>query len=178
MKEAKKLIPILKIVSTHGLKGEVKALPLTNNFKFILAVKKFYPQPNPKEPLEVESIRLGPGEKFFLVKFKKIDFHSANSLINSTLYISEEELPTSSEEEVYVYELEGLKVVDKEGKFWGEVSEVMPLGEYNLLRVKSEDLDFYLPLVAEYVEEIDLASGKILVKEISSLAELGKSKKK
>ncbi len=50
----------------------------------------------------------------------------------------------------------------------------MPLGEYSLLRVESEEFDFYIPLVSEYVEEIDLENRKIVVKDVSALAELGK----
>jgi 16S rRNA processing protein RimM len=170
----KKLLPILKVVSTHGLKGEVKVLPLTTNDELILKAKRFYLQAFPQDPLEVESIRPGPGERVFLLKFKNVDFESVQGLIKSTLYLPIEELPTSSEDEVYIYELEGLKVEDSEGRAWGVVSEVMPLGEYNLLRVESEEFDFYIPLVSEYVEEIDLENRKIVVKDVSALAELGK----
>jgi 16S rRNA processing protein RimM len=170
----KKLLPILKVVSTHGLKGEVKALPLTTNDEVILKAKRFYLRAFPQDPLEVESIRPGPGERVFLLKFKNVDFQSAQGLIKSTLYLPIEELPTSSEDEVYIYELEGLKVEDSEGRAWGIVSEVMPLGEYHLLRVESEEFDFYIPLVSEYVEKIDLENRKIVVKDVSALAELGK----
>jgi 16S rRNA processing protein RimM len=172
--ELKKLLPILRVISTHGLKGEVKALPLTTNDELILKAKRFYLRAFPQDPLEVESIRPGPGERAFLLKFKNVDFESVQGLINSTLYLPEEELPTSSEDEVYIYELEGLNVEDNEGRVWGVVSEVMPLGEYNLLRVESEEFDFYIPLVSEYVEEIDLENRKIVVKDVSALAELGK----
>lgn len=174
MSKHKKLLPILKVVSTHGLKGEVKALPLTTNNEVILKAKRFYLRAFPQDPLEVESIRPGPGERVFLLKFKNVDFQSAQGLIKSTLYLPIEELPTSSEDEVYIYELEGLKVEDSEGRSWGVVSEVMPLGEYNLLRIESEEFDFYIPLVSEYVEEIDLENRKIVVKDVSALAELGK----
>jgi 16S rRNA processing protein RimM len=172
--ERKKLLPILKVVSTHGLKGEVKALPLTTNDELILKAKRFYLRSFSQDPLEVESIRPGPGERVFLLKFKNVDFESAQGLIKSTLYLPVEELPTSSEDEVYIYELEGLKVEDSEGRAWGVISEVMPLGEYSLLRVESEEFDFYIPLVSEYVEEIDLENRKIVVKDVSALAELGK----
>ena len=174
MTKHKKLLPILKVVSTHGLKGEVKALPLTTNDEVILKAKRFYLRAFPQDPLEVESVRPGPGDRVFLLKFKNVDFQSAQGLIKSTLYLPIEELPTSSEDEVYIYELEGLKVEDSEGRAWGVVSEVMPLGEYNLLRVESEEFDFYIPLVSEYVEEIDLENRKIVVKDVSALAELGK----
>ena len=174
MSKHKKLLPILKVVSTHGLKGEVKALPLTTNNEVILKAKRSYLRAFPQDPLEVESIRPGPGERVFLLKFKNVDFQSAQGLIKSTLYLPIEELPTSSEDEVYIYELEGLKVEDSEGRSWGVVSEVMPLGEYNLLRIESEEFDFYIPLVSEYVEEIDLENRKIVVKDVSALAELGK----
>jgi len=50
--ETKKLLPILRVISTHGLKGEVKALPLTTNDELILKAKGFTSDPFPKIPLK------------------------------------------------------------------------------------------------------------------------------
>ncbi len=167
-----KPIPILRIITTHGLKGELKALPLTNDFSLIPKIKNFFINPDLSSPLEVESIRPGPGEGIFLIKFKNISFAEAQNLLHRLLYIPTSELPSPEEEEIYLYQLEGLRVEDKEGFFLGKVSLVIPTLDYFLLLVKGKEYEFYLPLVEEYVEELNLTEGKILVKEVEFLKAL------
>lgn len=166
------LIPIAKILTTHGIKGELKVSPLLSNSEILLQIKNFYLTKDKENPLEVENIRKGPGYNIYLVKFKNIDFEKAQSLINQTLYIELEDLPSLEEDEFYYYQIIGFKIKDKKGYFWGEVKEIMPMGEYDLILVKTEkEEEFYLPLVEEYVEEIDFQNKVLLVKDIKELVE-------
>ena len=47
----------------------------------------------------------------------------------------------------------------------------MPMGEYDLILVKGKKGEFYIPLVEEYIEEMDFTSGVIITKEIEALVE-------
>lgn len=166
------LVPIAKILNTHGLKGEVKVSPLTSHPEIILNIKNFYLSKNKENPLKVESIKKGPGTNIFLIKFKDIDFEIAQDLKNHILFIDLHELPPSKEDEFYYYEIIDFQIKDKNNKYWGKIKEIMPVGEYELLLVKSDKYEeFYIPLVEEYVEEIDFQSKTILVKEIKELVE-------
>jgi len=166
------LIPIAKILTTHGIKGELKISPLVSYSEILFQIKKFYLTKNKKNPLEIETIRKGPGYNIFLVKFKDIDFEKAQTLTKQTLYIDLEELPALEEDEFYYYQIIGFKVKDKDNFLWGEVKEIMPMGEYELILVKNQNgIEFYIPLIKEYVEEIDFQSKIILVKDIKDLVE-------
>jgi len=166
------LIPVAKILSTHGIKGELKVSPLLSYSEILLQIKRFYLTKNKKDFLEVENIRKGPGYNVYLVKFKNIDFEEAQSLTNQILYIDFEDLPDLEEDEFYYYQIIGFKVKDKNNKLWGKIKEIMPMGEYDLILVKTESgEEFYIPLVEEYVEELDLYSKTILVKDIKALVE-------
>ncbi|MCD6549070.1 MAG: 16S rRNA processing protein RimM, partial [Thermodesulfobacterium sp.] len=159
------LIPVAKILSTHGIKGELKVSPLLSYSEILLQIKRFYLTKNKENFLEVENIRKGPGYNVYLVKFKDIDFEEAQSLTNQILYIDFEDLPDLEENEFYYYQIIGFKVKDKNNKLWGKIKEIMPMGEYDLILVKTESgEEFYIPLVEEYVEELDLYSKTILVK--------------
>jgi len=166
------LIPVAKILSTHGIKGELKVSPLLSYSEILLQIKRFYLTKNKENFLEVENIRKGPGYNVYLVKFKDIDFEEAQSLTNQILYIDFEDLPDLEEDEFYYYQIIDFKVKDKNNKLWGKIKEIMPMGEYDLILVKTESgEEFYIPLVEEYVEELDLYSKTILVKNIKALVE-------
>ena len=165
------LVPIAKILTTHGIKGELKVSPLIFSSDVLFQIKKFYLSKDKTQVLEVENIRKGPGFNILLIKFKNTEFEEAQALINQTLYAELEDLPELEEDEFYYYQILGFEVRDKNGKVWGKVKEIMPMGEYNLILVKGKKGEFYIPLVEEYIEEMDFTSGVIITKEIEALVE-------
>ena len=165
------LVPIAKILTTHGIKGELKVSPLIFSSDALFQIKKFYLSKDKTQVLEVENIRKGPGFNILLIKFKNTEFEEAQALINQTLYAELEDLPELEEDEFYYYQILGFEVRDKNGKVWGKVKEIMPMGEYDLILVKGKKGEFYIPLVEEYIEEMDFTSGVIITKEIEALVE-------
>ncbi len=165
------LVPIAKILTTHGIKGELKVSPLIFSSDVLFQIKKFYLSKDKTQVLEVENIRKGPGFNILLIKFKNTEFEEAQALINQTLYAELEDLPELEEDEFYYYQILGFEVRDKNGKVWGKVKEIMPMGEYDLILVKGKKGEFYIPLVEEYIEEMDFTSGVIITKEIEALVE-------
>lgn len=171
------LIPVAKVLGLHGLKGEVRISFLSFSCDFLSKIKNFYLKGQEEKVLEVESIRKGPGYEIFLVKFKNWNYEKAKELIHKELYIKVQDLPPLQEEEFYFYQIIGLEVKEKKKdreKVWGKVVEVMPVGEYELLLIKGKEGSFYLPLVEEYVEKVDLEKKVLWVKDITSLVEVQK----
>ncbi len=170
------LIPVAKVLTTHGLKGELKISPLLSHSEIFFQIKNLYLGKNKENPLEVDTIRKGPGYNIYLVKFKNVDFEEAQTLIKKTLYIDLEELPALESDEYYYYQIIGFEVKDINDFPWGEVKEIMPMGEYELILVKNDKgEEFYIPLVEEYVEEMDFISKIIRVKNVKDLIESQKA---
>ncbi|OAG27051.1 hypothetical protein TH606_08890 [Thermodesulfatator autotrophicus] len=149
------------------MKGEVKVLPYPLlNFEIITQISRFYRRLAPNEfgLLEPEGIRQAPGEGF-LIKFKGIDDrNAAESLHDEELFVNIEDLPPKEEDEFYVFELVGLKVVLPDGKELGEVVGLMPVGPYELLEIKvAPRKTIYLPMIEDIISEIDLEKGVIHV---------------
>ncbi len=147
------------------MKGEVKVLPYPLlNFEVITQILRFYWRSGPGEYqlLELESFRQAPGEGY-LFKFKGIDDRDAAEKLHDTeLFINREDLPPKEEDEFYVFELVGLKVLLPDGKELGEVVGLMPVGPYELLEVRVEPRKtIYLPMVEDIISEIDLEKGTI-----------------
>lgn len=167
-----KFIPLFKILSTHGLKGDLKVALLSNNLELIPYLKELYLKEDWEKPLKIKKLKRGPGYNIYILSLEKIDFPIASSLIKQILYLKLADLPPIEEEEFYYYQLEELKVIDTKDKIWGKVVGVIPMGVYELLLIKDKnEREFYLPLVEEYVEKIDLEKKILQVKDISQLVE-------
>ncbi|MFN3504633.1 MAG: ribosome maturation factor RimM [Caldimicrobium sp.] len=165
-----KFIPLFKILSTHGLKGDLKVALLTTNFELLSAVKELYLKDNWNNPLKIKELKKGPGYNIYLLSLENLPLELAHTLKNQFLYLDISHLPALEEEEFYFYQLEGSRVIDSKKREWGKVKAVIPMGDYLLLLVKGErQKDFYLPLVEDYVEKVNINEGIILVKDIEDL---------
>lgn len=170
--QEKKYLPLFKVLSTHGLKGDLKVALLSSNTEIINHLKTLYLKGKWDDPFEIFQIKKGPGFNVFILTLQNFDYEKAKELVNKTLYINVEALPGISKEEFYYYQLEGLIVRDERGKIWGKIVEIMPMGEYELILVRDErKREFYIPLVEDYVEKIDIEAGMIIVKDIEALVE-------
>lgn len=73
-------------------------------------------------------------------------------------------LPVPARDEVYLVDLIGLTVVNRDGETLGRVAGLMETGAHAVLRVedaaRSERL---IPLVSAYVDAIEMAAGRIVV---------------
>ncbi|MFN4131907.1 MAG: ribosome maturation factor RimM [Caldimicrobium sp.] len=169
-----KFIPIFKILSTHGLKGNLKVALLSNNLELIPYLKdlNLYLKEDWEKPLKIKELKKGPGFNIYILSIEGIEYPFASSLVKKTLYLKIDDLPPLEGEEFYYYQLEGLKVIDFQDKLWGIVAEVIPMGAYELLLIKGKKKNFYLPLVEEYVEKIDFEKKILQVKDISQLVEV------
>ena len=169
---------IARITRAHGMKGEVKVLPfLIKNPEILSQIPRFYRRLGKEafKPLIPESVRPAPGGGF-LIKFSGIEGReAAENLHEVNLYAELSDLPPKEEDEYYVYELVGLKVVSPAGEELGRVVGVMPVGPYDLLEIKKEgEKSFYLPMIEDFVEEIDLEKGLIKVNPPADLIEAQK----
>ena len=78
------------------------------------------------------------------------------------LYLPAGELPEIEEDEFYIFELVGMRVVSDNGKELGKVKRVLPMGEYELLLT---DRDIYIPFVSAVVLEVDRIGRRITVRD-------------
>jgi 16S rRNA processing protein RimM len=98
----------------------------------------------------------------WLVKLEGIDDRDrAGSLRGKALAIDEAERPAAEDDEVYVADLVGCRVVDREGRALGEVTGSFDSGAHEVLEVRGAR-EFMLPFVDAMVVSVDVA-GKTIV---------------
>lgn len=128
--------------------------------------------PGPR-PVEIVSWR--EHKDRLLVTFKGVaDRDAADRLRGAQLLVREADLPEPSEDELYLYALEGLTVLLEDGSTLGSIREVqlLPAGQ-ELWCIDTEDgREVLFPVAQEFVAEVDLDAGQVTIAPPAGLLEL------
>lgn len=165
-------IAIGKIVGWFGLKGFVKVdvmnkshTSLTNASKVMVGSVS-----GTHERYAIEEVV--SRKKNILVKFKGIDDRtSAEKLKGKFVFLQERLLQQLSKGRWYVHDVLGCTVISTEGETLGTVNEVYQQSAYDLWEIGNEKRSFLVPVVKEFVKEVDIRQKRITVKLIEGLIE-------
>lgn len=155
------MINIGKIVSTHGIKGELKIISDQEQIKNILIPGNIL-RINSKEYVLNTYRHHKIYELITLQGFNNIN--QVLPLINKDVYIKREDIKVND------YLLDDLLNFEVffQGKLVGKVVNIIRNKQNILLQIKHEKT-FYIPHVSEFIEQVDLKNEKIIVKNIEGL---------
>lgn len=166
------LIPIGRVVKTHGVKGKVKVEYYGEDLqRFSLYRKIFIGQGKDKlEPYEVmESIPQPPRLILHLKGIEKVE--EAKLFLGKEIFIEREDLPKLERGEYYWIDLLGLEVETMEGKRIGRVKEIFPTKAHDIYLIKRKGKEIFLPATEAVIQEVDLQKGVIKVNQIDEFLE-------
>ena len=158
------------ISSTHGVRGEVKVYPTTDDVNRFKELKKVILDTG-REYLNLEI----SGVKFFknmvILKFKGIDnINDIEKYKGKDLLVSREDAVALGENENYVADLIDLKVVTDEGEVLGYLTEVMETGANDVYVVETEDgRELLLPAIRDCILDVDLEEEVMTVHVLKGL---------
>jgi len=147
------------VVAPHGVRGtlRVRALGAGKHLR------------KGTEPLlagvrhRISAARLTP--KGFLVDLDGVENRrDANSLRGRELLLDRAELDVPEEGEFYVADLIGLEAVNDAGEVVGTVVDTFETGAHEVLVIREDGQDLYLPFTLEHVPNVDLWAGRILIR--------------
>ncbi|WP_436412092.1 ribosome maturation factor RimM [Petrimonas sp.] len=155
------LVAIGKIVAPHGVRGDVRIIPLTDFPERFQQLKTAYFDDGTR--LSVESAR--QHKQFILLKFKGLqDRNAVENLRGKLVKVPRKDLVPLPEGHYYIFEIIGLKVYDIDGAYLGKVTDVMQTGSNDVYVVEDCDRPLLIPAIKEVVKEIDLAQGRMVIK--------------
>lgn len=106
------------------------------------------------------------------VRFREAsDRDTAAQLTNGELWVPRERLPDAGPEQVYAFQLIGLRVVTPAGRELGTIAEVMPSGAHPIYVVRGER-ELLIPAIEPFVREVDLTGGVVTVEPPEGLEEI------
>lgn len=161
---------------THGVRGEVKVFPETDDPDRFLALDRVFVGETPASAREraIERVRLQPQKGRTLVLLHLDGFttpEEAEALRNLSVFAHEDDLPPLEEGQIYLHDLIGLAVVEVDDndepatEVTGTVRDVFDGGAQRLLVVARDGQpDVLVPDVPEIVLEVDLDAARLLVR--------------
>lgn len=151
-----------KVLSPHGVRGEVKVM-LFADLPHILQRNKQFWIDSKSDALEIEAIR--EQKNHFLVKFIGVDNRDeSENLTNSLLQIPREELPQLPSGEYYHFEIIGLTVYEMSGEIIGVVHDILKTGANDVYVVKRDGKnDLLIPALKKIILEIDVPNNRMKV---------------
>jgi 16S rRNA processing protein RimM len=162
-----------KITKTHGLKGELKFHPSIDE-TWIVGLKQvrlsFKSALEDFADYDIQSIR--GKDRPFIIKFQGVDnLEIANNLAGQALYVSRDKFPDLPENEYYWFQVEGLKVYDEVGNYYGDVEEIIRTGSNDVYVVRDGKRELLLPMIDSVVKIIDLEARKLIFHPLEGLLE-------
>ncbi|WP_163536774.1 ribosome maturation factor RimM [Gracilibacillus sp. YIM 98692] len=163
-----------KIINTHGIKGEVKVLRITD------FADRFEPgstlwvdkkQSNELIKVTVDGHRRHKG--FDLVHFQSLDnINEVESWKGSELLIKREQLEPLEENEYYYHEIIGCHVYTTEPLYVGKVIEILAPGANDVWVVEDENgSEHLIPYIEPVVQTIDIEKSNIIIEPMEGLLE-------
>lgn len=162
------------IANTHGVKGEVKVFPTTDEperFKKLKSV--ILDTKREKINLDIQSARFF--KNLVIVKFKGIDdINDIEKYKGCDLLVTRENATPLNEGEYYIADLIDMKVVDEEGNELGTLFDVMQTGANDVFVVKlnGSDKELLLPNIPSCVLNVDTDSRIIKVHVLDGLMDM------
>ncbi len=158
-------IRIAFVNGIRGIKGEVKALPLSDFPERYTDLKNAYLSNGiVRNPCQLEYINYHP--KGLVIKFCGIDSREqAEKLRGFYLTVDEDQKFVLPENTWYEYQIVGLSVYNEAGEVLGMVQSIVQTGSNAVLVVvRDGEKDLLLPMLKDVILKVDLVTEKIDVR--------------
>lgn len=165
-----KLLKVGIIASTHGVRGEVKVFPTTDDANRFKGLKEVLLDTGRERiPLEIESVRFF--KQFAILKFKGIDsLNDVEIYKGKSLLVTRENAVKLEENEYFIADLIGMEVVSDDGSVKGILKDVMQTGANDVYVIALEDKrELLLPAIRECVLSISPERNEIRIHLLEGL---------
>lgn len=167
------LLRIGVITSTHGLRGEVKVFPTTDDAKrfedcdeVILDTKK------EKMTIHVEKVRYF--KNMVIVKFREFnDINEVETFRKCDILVTRENAVPLEEGEFFICDIIGAEVLEEDGTSIGTVKDVMETGANNVFVITTpEGKEVLFPSIPECIKKVDVENKQVVAHIMPGLMDL------
>ena len=164
------LLSVGIITSTHGIRGEVKVFPTTddvNRFKKLKAV--ILDAGKEKLDLEIQQVKFF--KNMVILKFKGIDnINDVEKYRQKTLYVTRENAVKLKKDEYFIADLIGLCVYDEDEILLGKIEDVLVTGANDVYVVENDEGNqILIPAIKDCILDVDIEAQKMKVHLLKGL---------
>lgn len=167
------LFQIGVITDTHGLRGEVKVFPMTDDVRRFDVLKDTILITPRGERVELVAERARYFKNLVILKFKGYDdINDIEKFKKSELYVTRENAIPLEEGEYCLKDLYGLKVHTDEGEDLGVIEDIIETGANDVYVVKGKSGEILIPNIKQCVLKVDIEAGLMEVHLLEGLLDL------
>lgn len=161
------------ITAPHGLKGDVKVFPTTDDPRRFKKLKEVILDLG-KEKRTLKVKRVSFFKQFVILGFEELDrIEDVERFRGKDLLIDRKDAIRLPKGRYFISDLVGLKVIDEEGTELGTLKEVLETGANDVYVVERGELpELLLPVIDECILETDLEQGILRVHLMPGLMDL------
>ncbi|MCC8029074.1 MAG: ribosome maturation factor RimM [Lachnospiraceae bacterium] len=152
------------ITGTHGIAGEVKVFPTTDDSSRFRKLKQVILDTGSEE-LELEVARVRFSKQMVILKFREFqNINEVECFRGKSLYVTRENAVKLEKDEYFIADLIGMKVVSTDGEDLGILKDVMQTGANDVyIAADPGGTELLLPAIHDCVRKIDMDQGVITV---------------
>lgn len=158
----KEYLSVGQIINTHGLNGEVKVFPLTDDIKAFKTFKKIFIDNKETSILDVKF----QNDKVIL-KIEGIDsIEQAMKYKNKYIEVKREDAQKFTKGSFFIADLIGCTVYDENGEDLGKIGDVIQTKSNDVYWIK-EKKELLIPALKDIVVNINVEEKKVIIKPVS-----------
>ena len=151
------LLQVGVISSTHGVRGEVKVFPTTDDINRFKKLKQvILDTGREKLILEVQGVKFF--KQFAILKFKGIDnINDIEKYKGKSLFVDREHAVKLRKDEYFIADMIGLDVYTEEDTFFGVLKDVIETGANDVYVISSEEHgEVLVPAIKQCILNVDI----------------------
>lgn len=159
-----------QIVNTHGIKGEIKVNPFTDDIVKLSKAKFLYFENDLTTKIQIESSKII--NSFVIFKLKNIDTpEGALKLKGIYIYIERNDNEVLEENTYYIEDLIGCDVISIDNvDIIGTVTYIFNTGANDIYEIKlKDDKVIYVPAIKDVIKKVDIKDKKVYIKLMEGL---------
>lgn len=158
------LLQVGAITQPHGIHGEVKVFPTTNDVRRFKKLKEvILDTGKEKKLLEIEGVKFF--KQYAILKFKGFDsINDIEKYKGKPLLVTRENAVRLGRDEYFIADLIGLAVYDDQDQYLGVLTNVIETGANDVYEVMFEDgRQVLFPAIKQCILDVDLENRKMKV---------------
>lgn len=164
------LLQVGVITTTHGIRGEVKVYPTTDDahrFDYLESVLL----DTGKELCELEIQRVKYFKQFVILKFRDVDnINDIEPYKGKSLYVTRDFAVPLEENEYYIADLIDMDVFLEDRSLFGTLKDVMETGANDVYVIHTTDKkEVLVPAIKDCVKEVDVEQNKMIIHLLKGL---------
>ena len=152
------------ITQPHGVRGEVKVFPTTDDpVRFKKLKKVILDTGKEKLDLEVEHVKFF--KQFVIVKFKEFDnINEIEKYRRCPLLVTREDAVKLEENEYFIADMIGMEVFTEDGSSFGILKDVIETGANDVYVIDSHaHEEVLIPAIKECILDVDVENQKMTI---------------